>query len=102
MSKTLIKVTETDVNQPQHSQHGSTMPIRRASLTGVPAPNHQEWINLESATPLSTIHLEGLYIRPTQKLSTATKSTHLNGFIFVGSGTLPRSTTKGERNRSGS
>lgn len=72
------------------------MPIRRASVTGVSAPNHQEWITLASATPPSTIFLEGLHIRPTQKLSTATKSTHLNGFTFVGSGTLPRSTTKGE------
>ncbi|KAF6218492.1 hypothetical protein HO133_005841 [Letharia lupina] len=80
--------------QPQHSQHGPTMPIRRASVTGVPAPNHQEWINLASATPPSTIFLEGLHIRPTQKLSAATKSTHLNGFTFVGSSTLPRSTTK--------
>lgn len=75
------------------------MPIRRASVTGVPAPNHQEWINLASATPPSTIFLEGLHIRPTQKLSTATKSTHFNGFTFVGSGTLPRSTTKGEQKR---
>ena len=65
----------------------------------MPAPHHQEWINLASATPPSTIFLEGLHIRPTQKLSTATKSTHLNGFTFVGSGTLPRSTTKGEPNR---
>ena len=70
-------------------------------MTGVPTPNHQEWINLASATPPSTIFLEGLHIRPTQKLSTATKSTHLKGFTFVGTGTLPRSTTKGERNRSG-
>ena len=77
------------------------MPIRRASVTGVPAPNHQEWINLASATPPSTIFLEGLHIRPTQKLSTATKSTHLKGFTFVGTGTLPRSTTKGKRKRSG-
>ena len=75
------------------------MPIRRASVPGVPAPNHQEWANLISATPPSTIFLEGLHIRPTAKLSTATKSTHLNGFTFVGSGTLPRSTAKGKRNR---
>lgn len=67
-------------------------------MTGVPASSHQDWINLASATPPSTIFLEGLHIRPTQKLSTATKSTHLNGFTFVGSDTLPRSTTKGERN----
>lgn len=76
------------------------MPIRRASVQGVPAPNHQEWVNLVSATPPSTIFLEGLHIRPTAKLSTATKSTHWNGFTFVGTGTLPRSTAKGKCNQS--
>ena len=65
-------------------------------MTGTSAANRQEWDTLASATPPSTIFLEGLHIRPTQKLSTATKSTHLNGFTFVGSGTLPRTITKGE------
>ena len=95
----LLDVSQTNNHYSQHSQHGSTMPIRRASGTGTHAPNHQEWVSLASATPPSTIFLEGLHIRPTQKLSTATKSTHLNGFTFVGSGTLPRSTTKGKQNR---
>lgn len=99
--ETSIKVAHADLQEPQHSQHGTNMPIRRTSVTGVPASNHQDWMNLASATPPSTIFLEGLHIRPTQKLSTATKSTHLNGFTFVGSGNLPRSTTKGEKNRSG-
>lgn len=98
LAKNSIRLAQTDIQWPQHAQHGPSMPIRRASVTGVPAPNLQEWINLASATPPSTIFLEGLHIRPTQKLSTATKSAHLNGFTFVGSGTLPRSTSKGERN----
>ena len=68
------------------SQYDANLSVRRVS--GV------DWVGLSNATSMS-IYAKGLHIKPTTGLQNATKSSRINGFVFVGTNSFATSTIKG-------
>ncbi|KAL6721369.1 hypothetical protein ACLMJK_000472 [Lecanora helva] len=73
-----------DDSQHTHQAHyGPNLPVPRPSTTSAGLPTGPDWVSLAKATSAS-ISARGLHIKPTAGLSSATKSTRIDGFVFVG------------------
>ena len=69
--------------QSHQAHYGTNLPVRQASATAPGLHTGPNWASLAGATSAS-ISARGLHIKPTAGLSSATKSTRIDGFVFVG------------------